>query len=469
MSHSILIVDDEKNTREGLKWALESQAGAISLAEDGEKALLLLGEKQPDLVLTDLKMPKMGGMELLQHIREEFPTTDVIILTGHGTVETAVEAMKLGASDYLLKPVNLDELNLIVKRVFESRELRQENERLRAEVNERYGFENIVGNSPPMERIFTMIRQVAPTKASVLIDGETGTGKELVARAIHYNSPRRNRPFVAVNCGALSQTLLESELFGHEKGSFTGAVRQRAGRFEAADKGTIFLDEIGETTPEFQVKLLRVLQEQEFERVGGSKPVKTDVRIIAATNRDLKDEVEKGNFREDLYYRLNVIRIALPAVRERNDDIPLLATQFLKEFNKEHGRDLTISPKAMMLLRAYSWPGNVRQLRTMMESICILTPGKEILPKHLPEELRGEDAQGNELKLQVGMTVREAERELIRATLAEFNGNKAKAARVLGLGRKTLYRKREEYALEGGRGDDEGIGEEEEELAEAGA
>ncbi len=449
MTHKIMVVDDEKNTREGLKWALESQSAEVVLAADGEQALVMLGDSPVDLVISDLKMPKMDGMELLQHTREEFPDTEFVILTGHGTVETAVEAMKVGAFDYLIKPVNLEELGLLIKRVFEQRELKQENERLRAEVNERYGFENIVGNAPSMQRIFQMIRQVAPTRASVMVQGETGTGKELVARAIHYNSPRRHKAFVAVNCGALSQSLLESELFGHEKGAFTGAVKQRAGRFEAADKGTIFLDEIGETSPEFQVKLLRVLQEQEFERVGGDKPVKVDVRVIAATNRDLKAEVEAGRFREDLYYRLNVVKIDVPPLRERQEDIPLLVHHFLQVFGKEHGRQLNISPKALGMFQHYSWPGNVRQLRTMMESVCILTPGKEITPANLPEEVRTDPDQGPQLRLTVGMTVRDAERELIRATLAEYAGNKAKAARVLGLGRKTLYRKLEEYGLEG--------------------
>ncbi len=451
MPHRILIVDDEKNTREGLRWALESHADEVTIAEDGEKALLLLGDHPADLVISDLKMPKMDGMELLQHVKEEYPESEFVILTGHGTVETAVEAMKLGAFDYLMKPVNLEELGLLIKRVFEQRELRRENERLRAEVNERYGFENIVGNSAGMQKVFQMVRQVAPTRASVLVQGDTGTGKELVARAIHYNSPRKNKPFVAVNCGALTQSLLESELFGHEKGAFTGAVKQRAGRFEAADRGTIFLDEIGETSPEFQVKLLRVLQEQEFERVGGHTPVKVDVRVIAATNRDLKKEVDEGRFREDLYYRLNVVRIDLPPLRERRDDVALLVHHFLQEFGREHGRTLTISPRAMQMLQNHEWPGNVRQLRTVMESVCILTPGKEIGPSNLPDEIRDEPDKGPHLRLAVGMTVKDAERELIRATLAENKGNKAKAARILGLGRKTLYRKLEEYEIESDR------------------
>lgn len=448
MARNIMIVDDEKNTREGLKWALESTGADVFLAEDGEQALIKLGNIPVDLVISDLKMPKMDGVELLDHVREEFPETDFVILTGHGTVETAVEAMKKGAFDYMIKPVNIDELQLLVERCFEQKELKKENERLRREVDNKYGFDSIIGRSPQMENIFEKIRQVAPTKASVLIQGETGTGKELIAKAIHFNSPRKRKPFIAVNCGALSQTLLESELFGHEKGAFTGAMRQKPGRFELAHGGTIFLDEIGETTPELQVRLLRVLQEHEFERVGGTKPVKVDVRIITATNRDLKKEVEAGRFREDLYYRLNVIRIDLPALRDRTDDIPLIANWLLKQFNEEHGKSLAFNPKTMSILQSYHWPGNVRQLRTIIESSVILSSGKEILPKNLPEEVRTETSPSNAVKLRVGMTVSDAERELIKATLAEFGGNKAKAARTLQLGRKTLYRKLEEYGIE---------------------
>ncbi|MCC7390816.1 sigma-54-dependent Fis family transcriptional regulator [Candidatus Sumerlaeota bacterium] len=448
MPRQIMIVDDEKNTREGLKWALESTGAEVFLAENGEQALVKLGNLPVDLVISDLKMPKMDGMELLTHVHEEFPDADFVMLTGHGTVETAVDAMKKGAFDYLIKPVNIDELQLLVDRVFDQKSLKQENERLRREVDDKYGFDSIVGHSAPMENIFEKIRQVAPTKASVLIQGETGTGKELIAKAIHFNSNRRRKPFVAVNCGALTQTLLESELFGHEKGAFTGAIKQKAGRFEVANGGTIFLDEIGETTPELQVRLLRVLQEQEFERVGGTKPVKVDVRIIAATNRDLKKEVEAGRFREDLYYRLNVIRIDIPALRERADDIPLIANHYLKQFNREHGKNLEFNPKTTAMLQNFHWPGNVRQLRTVVESAVILTSGREIQPKNLPEELRTEKIASGGVKLRVGMTVEDAERELIKATLADFQGNKAKAARTLGLGRKTLYRKLQQYGIE---------------------
>jgi transcriptional regulator with PAS, ATPase and Fis domain len=282
----------------------------------------------------------------------------------------------------------------------------------------------------------------------VLVQGETGTGKELIARAIHHHSPRRRKPFIAVNCGALAQTLLESELFGHEKGAFTGAVRTKPGRFEMANQGTIFLDEISETSPEFQVKLLRVLQEQELERVGGTQTIKVDVRIIAATNRDLQGEVREGRFREDLFWRLNVVRIVLPPLRDRPEDIPLLVDHFVTHFNQEHGKSVALSSRAMALLTAYSWPGNVRQLRTTIESLVILTAGKEITPRHLPEEIHREAAPSQTVRLRVGMSLRDAEKELIRATLAANNGNKALAARLLGLGRKTLYRKLEEYEIE---------------------
>ncbi len=448
MPQTILIVEDEKNTRDGLKWALERPDTEIATAADGEEALAYAREHPVDFVLTDIKMPRMDGMEFLHHLREEHPEVDVAVLTGHGTVETAVEAMKLGAAHYFIKPVNIEELRLLVDRVFEQRHMRAENERLRAEVDTMYGFEQIVGRSAAMQEVFQRVRQVAPTRASVLIQGETGTGKELIARAIHHNSPRRRKPFVAVNCGALAQSLLESELFGHEKGAFTNAVRTKPGRFEMADQGTIFLDEISETSPEFQVKLLRVLQEQEFERVGGSQTIRVDVRVVAATNRDLDVEVKEGRFREDLFWRLNVVRIVLPPLRERPEDIPLLVEHFLQQFNREHGKNTMISPRALNLLVNYAWPGNVRQLRTTIESLVILATGREIPPRQLPPDIQRETAPSQSIRLRVGTSLRDAEKELIRATLAANDGNKALAARVLGLGRKTLYRKLDEYGIE---------------------
>ena len=449
MKNRILIVDDEKNTREGLRWSLESPEREIRLAASGQEALDLFHQDHFALVITDLKMPGMDGLELLKRIKQEDPSVEIIVLTAHGTVETAVEAMRAGAFDYQMKPVDLEELKLVCDRALRTRRLALENEELKNLVNKRYGFQNIIGNSPPMERVFQIIRQVAPTRATVLIQGESGVGKELVAHAIHLNSPRAQMPFVAVNCGALSASLLESELFGYEKGAFTHAVRTKPGRFELADGGTIFLDEISETSPDFQVKLLRVLQSQTFERVGGVETLKVDVRVIAATNRDLQQFVAEGKFREDLFYRLNVVQINIPALRERREDIPLLADAFLKEFCKANGREgMVITPKAMSLLQDFAWPGNVRQLRNVIEGMVVMSTGKEIAPKDLPEEIRREAPATGAVSLRVGATLADAERELIKATLAEQHGNRAATAKLLGIGRKTLYRKMEEYGIE---------------------
>ena len=449
MKQRILIVDDEKNTREGLKWSLEGAEREIRLAANADEALELFHQDHFDLVITDLKMPGMDGLELLKRIKSEDPTVEMIVLTAHGTVETAVEAMRAGAFDYQMKPVDLEELKLVLDRALRTRRLTLENEELKSWVNKRYGFQNILGNSPLMERVFMTIRQVAPTRATVLIQGESGTGKELVAHAIHLSSPRATRSFVAVNCGALSSTLLESELFGYEKGAFTHALRTKPGRFEMADGGTIFLDEISETSPDFQVKLLRVLQTQSFERVGGVETLKVDVRVIAATNRDLAQCVAEGRFREDLFYRLDVVQINMPALRDRKEDIPLLVDAFLKEFTQANGREgVTLSPKALGLLQDYAWPGNVRQLRNVIEGLVVMNTGKEIGPRDLPDEIRREAPATGAVTLRVGATMIDAERELIKATLAEQKGNRAATAKVLGIGRKTLYRKMEEYGIE---------------------
>jgi DNA-binding NtrC family response regulator len=371
------------------------------------------------------------------------------VITAHSTVETAVEAMRKGAFDYQTKPVRLDELRLVIERALRSQNLARENERLHRAVEERYGFQNIIGRSPAMEAVFKAVRQVAPTRVTVLIQGESGTGKEMIANAIHVNSPRARKPFIAVNCGALHAGLLESELFGHEKGAFTHAIQTRRGRFELADQGTIFLDEIGETSPDFQVKLLRVLQEQTFERVGGAEPIKVDVRVIAATNRDLDEMVRTGKFREDLYYRLNVVNIQLPALRERAEDIPLLATAFLKEFEETYGKkDLRFSTKAMARLQSYEWPGNVRQLRNVIEGLVVMTNTKEISPRSFPDSIGASVAPQGAVPVHVGMTLADVEREMIRATLAHTGGNRAETARRLGIGRKTLYRKMETYEIE---------------------
>ena len=449
MKNRILIVDDEKNTREGLKWSLETPEREVRIAASAEDALELFHQDHFDLVVTDLKMPGMDGLELLRRIKAEEPDVEMIVLTAHGSIETAVEAMRAGAYDYQMKPVDLEELKLVCDRALRTRRLTLENEELKNLVNKRYGFQNIIGNAPAMEKVFQIVRQVAPTRATVLIQGESGTGKELVAHAIHLNSPRAQQSFVAVNCGALSSSLLESELFGYEKGAFTHALRTKPGRFELADGGTIFLDEISETTPDFQVKLLRVLQSQTFERVGGVDTLKVDVRVLAATNRDLQQCVAEGKFREDLFYRLNVVQINLPPLRERREDIPILVDAFLKEFCKANGREgLSISPKAMNLMQDYAWPGNVRQLRNVIEGMVVMNSGKEITPRDLPDDLRRESPANGAVTLRVGATLVDAERELIKATLAEQHGNRAATAKVLGIGRKTLYRKMEEYGIE---------------------
>ncbi len=446
--HTILIVDDEKNTRDGLAWSLEGEQYDCLRAEDGKPALETIRERDVDLVLTDLKMPGMDGLTLMRHVREEAPETEVIILTGHGTVESAVEAMKEGAFHYLIKPVNLDELSQTVSRALKQRDLQEENRELREQLNERHGFDNIIGQSEAMRRVFDRVEQVAPTRASVLLVGESGTGKEVIAGAIHHNSNRKNKRFIKLNCGALTTTLLESELFGHEAGAFTDARRQKIGRFEMADGGTLFLDEITETAPEFQVKLLRVLQEQEFERVGGTETIKVDVRVVAATNQDIEKAVAEGRFREDLYYRLNVVKIEVPPLRERREDIPLLVDAFLGELCEQNGKErMGVSPKAMDALAHYEWPGNVRQLRNVIEGMVVLSSGQELGVKNLPEDVRESEAPKKRLQLKVGASLADMEREMIRATLEETEGNRAAAARILGVGRKTLYRKLDEYGL----------------------
>ncbi|MBI1785213.1 sigma-54-dependent Fis family transcriptional regulator, partial [Candidatus Sumerlaeota bacterium] len=385
----ILIVEDEKNTRDGMKWGLEGRDYEVATSASAAEALEVLAQSPADLVITDLKMPGMDGLQLLERLKALDASMEVIVITAHGTVETAVEAMRKGAFDYQTKPIRLDELKLVINRALHSQSLARENEELHKVVEERYGFQNIVGRSPAMEAIFQTVRQVAPSKATVLVQGESGTGKELIARAIHFNSPRARRPFITVNCGALAQGLLESELFGHEKGAFTHAVRSKPGRFEMADGGSIFLDEISETSAEFQVKLLRVLQEQTLERVGGTETIKVDVRVIAATNRKLEQLVAEGKFREDLFYRLNVVPISLPPLRERTEDIPLLAAAFLKEFGEQNGKPgVRLSPKTLALLQQYDWPGNVRQLRNVIEGLVVMTSTKEIQPRALPEQVR---------------------------------------------------------------------------------
>lgn len=449
MNHlTILVVDDEKNTREGLRWALEREDVTVLTAADGEEALEILRRESVDLVITDLRMQKLDGMGLLEAVKRECPDTAVVILTGHGTIENAVEAMKQGAYDYLIKPVNLDELSLLIDRFASTRKLVRENVELRERLDSKFGFDNIVGQSAAMLEVFEKVRMVAPTRANVLLTGESGTGKEVIANAIHQNSPRRNKPFIKVNCGALPLTLLESELFGHEKGAFTHAIKTKPGRFELANGGTLLLDEISETAPEFQVKLLRVLQEGEFERVGGTQTIRVDVRVIAATNKRLDELVREGKFREDLYYRLKVVEISLPPLRERVEDIPLLVEHFLEEFSRYYGKPKSRVHQAVMTaLQNYSWPGNVRQLRNVIEGAVVMA-GTEITLKHLPPEIHSAPREEHYVRIPVTASLEYAERLLIEAALRYNGGNRAKTARQLGIGRKTLYRKLQQYGLE---------------------
>ena len=447
MKAKLLIVDDEKHIREGLEKALTMDGYDVELASDGQVAMDLITEGDIDLVITDLKMPNLSGEELMKETIERFPYLPVIILTGHGTIENAVEAMRNGAYDYITKPLNIDKLSIIVKRALENSSLKRQNRELLNQLRKRYSFESIIGKSAPMKKVFETIELVAPSRANVLIYGESGTGKEMIADAIHHNSPRNQKPYVKVHCAAIPETLLESELFGHEKGAFTGAIARKRGRFELANQGTIFLDEIGEISMQMQVKLLRVIQQREFERVGGESPIKVDVRIISATNKNLKEEIEKGNFREDLYYRLDVVSIHVPPLRDKKDDIPLMVHKFIEEFAHENNKPVEgITNGALGALVSYRWPGNVRELRNVIESIVVLTKSNIINEQDLPEYILAKDEQSS-LKLSAGISLPEAERELILFTLENSGGNKTRAAETLKIGRKTLHRKLSEYGI----------------------
>jgi two-component system NtrC family response regulator len=387
--NSILIVDDERNYLLVLEALLSEEGYHVITADDARKGLELLQENDLDVVITDMKMPGIDGMEFMERVRLRQPDLPVIMMTAFGSVEKAVEAMRKGAFDYILKPFKNEELKLTISKAINHYHLVTQNRLFARELQGKYHFGNIVGKSVQMQRIFDLVEKVAPTKATVLITGDSGTGKELIARAIHYNSPRKDQPFISINCGALPETLLESELFGHEKGAFSGAVSQRKGRFELAHEGTLFLDEISEMSPPLQVKLLRVLQEMEFERVGGSQTLKVDVRVVAASNRNLKEEAEAGRFRSDLYYRLNVVHVYLPPLRERLDDLTLLVNHFLTKYAKDNDQEvIAISAAAMERILDYDWPGNVRELENVIERAIILSDRHEIQVKDLPPEIR---------------------------------------------------------------------------------
>ena len=427
----ILIVDDEKNTREGLVRALRGEY-AVAEADNGLQALEWLDTHAADVVLSDLRMPGMDGLALLSRLLAREPRPVLILLTAYGSIETAVEAMKRGAYDFLSKPVNLDRLDLLLKRALAERRLDAENRRLKEQLDSKFGFENIIGASAPMQEVFDTIRQAAPSRATVLIQGESGTGKELVARALHQCSPRAQGPFVPVHCAALAPTLLESELFGHEKGAFTGALAERKGRFELAHGGSLLLDEIGDIPPAIQIKLLRVLQEREFERVGGTRTIKVDVRVIAATNKDLQALVQQGRFREDLYYRLHVFPIWVPPLRKRKADIVLLADHFLQKYAKENGKDVRrLSSAVIDMLMIYHWPGNVRELENCIERAVLVAEGSVIHPYHLPPTLQTAEASGTVGDVSLADAVAAYEKSLIQDALKTARGNASRAAKLL--------------------------------------
>jgi DNA-binding NtrC family response regulator len=452
----ILVVDDEELNRDLLQQILDREGYEVAIAANGQEALALLRQEPFHVVLTDLKMPGMTGVEVIRELKMLAPSTMGIIHTAYGSVETAVEAMKAGAYDYVTKPVRRDELLVVIQRALEFQHLHHENVSLRKQLKAKYKFDNIVSDNEKMQAIFAQVEKVADTDSTVLIYGESGTGKELIARALHYNSYRQDKPLVPINCGAIPEDLLESELFGHEKGAFTGATAQRLGRFELANGGTIFLDEIGEMRPSLQVKILRVLQEREFERIGGTRTIKVDVRILAATNKNLEDLVARQQFRDDLFWRLNVIPITLPPLRERLSDIPLLVAHFIARFNAEKKQHLTgITPVALQMLQSYHWPGNVRELENIVERIAILKGSGMIMPEDLPEKIArpslSRSVPGVNIPddgIDFDAMVETFEKQLLMQALVKAGGVKSKAANLLHMNRTTLVEKVKKLRLE---------------------
>lgn len=444
---TILVVDDEKNTREALSKILKEDGYEVASASDGYQALDVITHDAPDLILADLKMPGMDGIELLSRTRLKGLDVPYVLMTAYGTVETAVEAMKKGAEDYLTKPVNVEELEIQIKKILAHRRLLQETQQLRDQLRDKYKFENIIGSSPQMQSLFKTVEQVAPSRATILITGESGTGKELVASALHQNGPRSDKPYIKVSCSALSENLLESELFGHEKGAFTGALFTRQGRFEIAAGGTIFLDEMGEISPSTQVKLLGFLQDKEFERVGGNKRFKVDVRLIAATNKDLEKAVAEGTFRQDLYYRLNVITIKLPPLREKMSDLPQLVEHFVGKYAEDNGKKIEgVSPNALAALMSYHWPGNVRELENMVERAVVMCNDKIIGRKHFPV-ISDIDESGIQKGMPPipGSSLEDIEKYAIQRTLEGVGGNRTKAAEILKISLRKIQYKLKEY------------------------
>lgn len=455
MNETILIVDDEEGIRSSLAGILEDEGYRTVCAGDGQEALAQCKRELPGLVLLDIWMPKMDGLETLKALKERYPALNVIMMSGHGTIETAVKSTKLGAFDFVEKPLSLEKVVVTVENALTMTRLKEENASLRGMVLQSH---EMIGNSPSLLKLKEQIRMVAPTNASVLITGENGTGKELVARSVHFHSQRREKPFIEINCAAIPEELIESELFGHERGAFTGAVAQKKGKFDQADGGTIFLDEIGDMSLKTQAKVLRILQERKFERVGGTKTIEVDVRVVAATNKHLEEEIKSGAFREDLFYRLNVVPFQVPALRERRDDVPLLVGYFLDTFCTREGREQKmIVPEAMTALKRYDWPGNVRELKNIVERLVIMTPGGTITMNHLPDYLSGEgggrEANGGRLHSVLELSsLREAreefEKEFILQKLEEHDWNVSRTAEAIELERSNLHRKIKSYGID---------------------
>ena len=453
----VLVIDDETGSRESMAIAIEKAGLTVRTFDDARNALAFLNATpEVQLVVCDLRMPEMDGIELIQQARKQELDIAIVLVTGFGSIENAVQAMQVGADDYLTKPVDLYELRKRVMNLLDNRRLKEEVTNLRQMLDKRFGYESIIGRSDSMERLFEKMRMVAPTRSSVLITGESGTGKELVANALHLNSPRGHERFLAINCGAIPHEILESELFGHERGAFTGAVSRKIGKFELAHKGTLFLDEIGELSAALQVKLLRVLEERKIMRVGGHELIDVDFRLLAATHRNLEEMVEDGGFREDLYYRLKVVTLDIPPLRERHGDLPLLVDHYLKELAEEHGKPpMHLTAEALDALNRFSWPGNVRQLRNVLESVIIFQPGGEIPLESLPAEVvdsgsvAGQDIPPVQPLLGEPRTMDEIERQAILETLRRTRGHRADAAKLLGIGLRTLQRKLKDYKDQG--------------------
>jgi DNA-binding NtrC family response regulator len=441
----ILIAEDDPKVGESIRLLLKKRGYDIRLASNGKEAFSLFRQETVDLVITDLVMPKMDGIELLEAVKGLRPETEVVVISAQGTIEKAVQAMKLGAFDFIEKPINPRVISLVVERALEKQTLVLQNRDLRSKLEDRFHFKNIIGRSGKMVKIFELIHHIAPYDSSVLIIGESGTGKELIANAIHYNSPRASMPFIKVSCASLSEGIIESELFGHEKGAFTGAIASRKGRFEMADQGTLFLDEVEDIPPTTQIKLLRVLQEGEFERVGGNKTIQVNIRIIAASNRDLQEGVKNGTFREDLYYRLNVVNIKLPPLRERKEDTPFLVNFFIDKFNQKYNMKVKgISQRAMSFLIDYGWSGNVRELENTIESVLVINSPEVIDIQHLPQEIKDSKEKPEVIPIKIGTPLEEVEREMLIQTLKATKGNKRRAAELLGINVRTIHRKMEE-------------------------